>query len=652
MSGTLPVAVSAADASGVASVVITYGSASVTDTTAPYTASIDTTTLANGPLTISARATDMAGNNATATVTVTVSNTVTPPPPPPPSGTVSNAPIGTNMAGTADWETSTPFIDLMATAREFTTASYGNASSIITARDANGWPTAISAPILSILLTTLPYDHSGTYVLRWEGNATGLSLGGGASNLRCDDGTTNLGACASKRALFSLGATSQLTVNIGSLVAADPVKNIRILPPGGVCGTSPTALSFAESCSNTRGGYGSCSSGKTCYDFDDVAYNRYADATTLANSKAVFHPKFLETMTGVRTVRFMDWMHTNETDVTDWNTRPLLKMQTYASVKGVPVEMMVALANQLGADAWLTIPHKATDAYVSNTAAYVAANLLAPRKAYVEYSNETWNGGFVQASYVQTQGRAAGYSTASYDAGWYYTVMRSSQIAKLFKTAFGADSSRVVGVFGSQAANAWWTGEALRWLTARTGTTASVQGIDAVAIAPYFGGYMDDSSCGSVAKSIGVDGVIAEIQTGGRMNSCGAPAGGAVAEAVGWMNETAAQASKYGIAMVAYEGGPHLVGINGMENDATLTSVFQSVNRDPRMKAILLDYFGKWKAAGGQVFSYFTGVSGWSKWGSWGSSEHMLQSRAQAPKLDAIKTFNETTACWWNGCTR
>ena len=67
----------------------------------------------------------------------------------------------------------------------------------------------------------------------------------------------------------------------------------------------------------------------------------------------------------------------------------------------VPVEIMVMIANKLNVDPWFTIPHCANDLHGSTSVAdpftrqfaqYVHDNLNSNLKAYVEYSNETWNG--------------------------------------------------------------------------------------------------------------------------------------------------------------------------------------------------------------------------------------------------------------------
>ncbi|HUA58245.1 MAG TPA: Ig-like domain-containing protein [Verrucomicrobiae bacterium] len=80
--GTITVAASATDNVGVASVQFALDGTSLgaPDTSAPYTATLVSTSFANGSHTLTATATDTSGNMATASVTVTISNVATPPP--------------------------------------------------------------------------------------------------------------------------------------------------------------------------------------------------------------------------------------------------------------------------------------------------------------------------------------------------------------------------------------------------------------------------------------------------------------------------------------------------------------------------------------------------------------------------------------------
>jgi hypothetical protein len=75
LSGSATIQVSATDNVGVTSIVVTANGATIgSSTTAPYTFSWNTTTIANGSYTLVATAKDAAGNSASASVVVTVSN--------------------------------------------------------------------------------------------------------------------------------------------------------------------------------------------------------------------------------------------------------------------------------------------------------------------------------------------------------------------------------------------------------------------------------------------------------------------------------------------------------------------------------------------------------------------------------------------------
>jgi hypothetical protein len=89
LQGTASVSVSAHDASGISRVKFFLGETELSvDESEPFTASINTTSFANGTYTLRAVAYDTAGNSATATRQVTISNTA--PPAPEPTKAVMN----------------------------------------------------------------------------------------------------------------------------------------------------------------------------------------------------------------------------------------------------------------------------------------------------------------------------------------------------------------------------------------------------------------------------------------------------------------------------------------------------------------------------------------------------------------------------------
>src|SRR5262249_28998676 len=102
-----------------------------------------------------------------------------------------------------------------------------------------------------------------------------------------------------------------------------------------------------------------------------------------------------------------------------------------------------------------------------------------------------------------------------------------------------------------------------------------------------------------------------------------------------------ALADSRGLALVAYEGGQHMVGLYGAINDPALNALFDAFNRDPRIGPLYLDYLAGWKAAGGELFVHFNDIGRFGKWGRWGALEYVAQPRQAAPKFDALQIFIE-----------
>src|SRR5260221_11301930 len=97
---TITVSATASDNVGVAGVQFQLDGANLgaEDTTAPYSVSWNSTTVANGSHTLSAIAPDAAGNKTTATITVTVNNPA--PDTTPPTGSITSPATGATVCGT------------------------------------------------------------------------------------------------------------------------------------------------------------------------------------------------------------------------------------------------------------------------------------------------------------------------------------------------------------------------------------------------------------------------------------------------------------------------------------------------------------------------------------------------------------------------
>ena len=203
----------------------------------------------------------------------------------------------------------------------------------------------------------------------------------------------------------------------------------------------------------------------------------------------IFNPDFLAVVQDARELRFMDWMKTNGSEQTSFSARPEVSDATWTGPGGVPLEVMVQLANQTGTDPWFCMPAKATDAYVESFAAYVRDHLDPALKAHVEFSNETWNWSFSQTGWLDGQAKAAwGPKAAVYD----YVAMRATQVAMIWDETFGSQAdARVENVLAVQNAN---PGVASRELAGKlwaqhdpAGFVAPGSVFDALAVTTYFG---------------------------------------------------------------------------------------------------------------------------------------------------------------------
>lgn len=340
--------------------------------------------------------------------------------------------------------------------------------------------------------------------------------------------------------------------------------------------------------------------------------------------KEPWNPKFLALWKGVACFRFMDFMHTNGSKIATWEDRPTPATATY-SWKGVPAEVMVDLCNREQADGWFCMPHLADDNYVREFAKLVKAKLDPQRKVYVEYSNEVWNGMFEQARYSTRKGQELGLGARErpWEGSAMYYAQRSVEIFKIWEEVLGKE--RLVRVLSWQAASGpYWTDG---MLLAR-GETA--RHVDALAIAPYVTMCVPPTSqdpktlSAEQVTGMSVEGVLDWAEQK------------ALPESIGWIQAQKKVADKYGLKLVAYEGGQHLVGVGGGENNEEMTKLFQAANAHARMGRIYEQYLGAWSKEGGDLFCNFSSTGSWSKWGSWGLLQFQDEAPAASPKFMAV----------------
>ncbi|MGV8952902.1 MAG: hypothetical protein ACOH2M_17525 [Cypionkella sp.] len=317
---------------------------------------------------------------------------------------ITNTHLALGLAGINDWSVQQPFLDVMKTARpwighkpnQFGGWEEGDLASA-GALDAQGWPTKIPPEITGIstlILTDLPADAlgvAGRYLLRYRGRGT-IEVKGRAEVVSAAEGAIAFDYTPGDGAVF---------INLTAIDPTDPIRQITVVR---------------------------------------------ASRAKMLDAGQIFNPDWLGRIRGARGVRFMDWMATNNSTLSEADDRPLPEDYSYAR-KGVPAEVMVALANELHADPWFNMPHLATDDFVRKYAQIAHDQLDPTLVAQVEFSNEVWNWQFTQATWAEEQGK----KRWGQDHIWVqYYGLRAAQVADIWADVFKDTPQRLTRIISVQ----------------------------------------------------------------------------------------------------------------------------------------------------------------------------------------------------------
>lgn len=382
----------------------------------------------------------------------------------------------------------------------------------------------------------------------------------------------------------------------------------------------------------------------------------HEDNLPLYETGEIFNPVWIDKIEDFRSIRFMDWMATNGSPQKTWADRPRPDTARWVG-SGVPVEVMIALANKIKADPWFNIPHMANDKYIRNFAKMVEEQLDPDLKAYFELSNEVWNPMFAQSDYAYEQGKARwGKGSSDVKQQWY--GMRSAQMADILTDVYGSEAdTRLVRVIATRTRFQGVEQPILKapaWVA--EGNDPPYTRFDAYAIAGYF-----SAELGKVDNIPTVKQWIRNEPDGGFRKALEQLRDGrhfaTTALVQDRINTTfvyhGGVAKEYDLDMVVYEGGTHIVGkrgtnsqgepVNGID-DEELTEFFIALNRHPGMKDLYTILLEGWKEQGGTLFQHFVDVAEPSKYGSWGALAHLYD---ETPRWEALTDFNANVPAWW-----
>jgi len=320
----------------------------------------------------------------------------------------------------------------------------------------------------------------------------------------------------------------------------------------------------------------------------------------LQNNKYAWCPDFLASVKGFSPLRFMDWMRTNNSPLT--NTRPKPSGHMFDTVNGCPLELAADLCNTVGSDMWINIPHLASDDLIREMIS-VAINHLDPKLTlYVEYSNEVWNNAFSQSKYADEQAKihyGSSYKAYySYD-NWY--GFRSGQVAKIASSI----SPRAKTILANQLGNTTSKWERILAGYHEAGATNSMLG--AIAEAPYLGCASSLSTQIQWALTSNYDAMHAELTANMNNKKPWAPVIKAYADSLG----VPLFLYEYNISVDAWR-------VSDLAQKAALVSFQQKYCHSKRAADLIKQHATNLAAAGVSVACFFDHAGKGSQWGEWG----------------------------------
>ena len=303
-----------------------------------------------------------------------------------------------------------------------------------------------------------------------------------------------------------------------------------------------------------------------------------------------------------RVIRFMDWQKTNNSPVVEYADLPVahktweFKGGRWDSFRGVPLSVIIDVANDMHAQPWVCIPHQASDNCIRRMVSLVVSR--AKYRPIFEYSNEIWNGQFTQFRHCWLQGMLKRLALRPLSAALAWQAHR---------TAFLADAVAGKGdiVVSGQAANPWIIEQVME--------NPIVKGkVDAIAIAPYFGQFAHKSAWGNWDALY--NNLQNELESTVRDN----------------VRKHKTLANRYGVPLWGYEGGQHLLGQN-----EPMKRQFMRLNQHDRMGELMKKWLAVWTQEGGDLMCPYSLAS---HFGShcWGHIEIENGQYKSRPKYEAL----------------
>ncbi len=515
------------------------------------------------------------------------------------------SPLGINTNEVMDMDSSVPFVDLFKQSMRFDEArpwlTKGNIE-----YDEKGWPSNLNGGqagtrfVNNFPAASIP---NTVYSVTYKGQGK-IIYGGDTRLIRRLPGKdlVQIRGNQKKRITATLIITESNPKNY--------IRDIKVLMPGGICKGNP---------------YRHVKAAKNCRNKSFLSFLNHSE-------EIVFNPDYLNFMKDFRVIRFMNMSGITRNNLSAWKNRRKVSDSTWGGKegqRGLPLEIMVKLANILSADPWFNFPHRADNAFIHEYARYVKKHLKPTLKSYIEYTNEAWNGVFTQTHYMMDMGKQQRLDGNKAYAGYKYYSKRSVEIFKIWEQEFG-NTNRFVRVMGGMATNIAMTHMLLGYRDAFRDT-------DALAIAPYFHAPQQQQK-----QISSVDAVFKLLNSPTNPYS--------IPRTLEIVKRQSRILARYGVDMIAYEGGQHLVAYKTHSNTEGSNPHLINANKDDRMAKLYYNFLKGWKKAGGKLFVAFSAPRHYNWIGSWGIKEYITQNADAAPKYRGLMYFQRNQRCWWYGC--
>ena len=504
--------------------------------------------------------------------------------------------LGINTNEVREDTSSIPFVDLFKASIPFP-ETFPWLSKKEVEYDKNGWPKNLHGGVAGTkFLNRLPAGTvpDGFYTVLYEGEGK-IHYGNDATLVVHRPGKDIIEIKAGKDNILNASLVIKETN------PKNYIRNIHILMAGGICKNTP---------------YRHVQNKQDCPKNDYLSFEK--------NYKTIlFNPYYIDFMRHFKVVRFMNMSGMTRNPIEDWKDRNTLEKASWGGKpqsRGAPLEIMVELANQLKANPWFSLPYKASDDYIKQFAKYVNKHLDPNLKVYVEYSNETWNPIFVHHEYAIKMGLKQNLDKDKNIAGQKYYSKRSVEVFNIWEKEFNG-TERLIRTMGGWSSNPRLSSLLLSYNDAYKHT-------DALAIAPYF-----TAKLKKIREAETTDDIFDLLTSKYSKNG--------LAASIQQMRVQQKVAEAFGVDLVAYEGGQHLVDWDTRRVDDDPNPLLYAANRDPRMGELYLEYLRAWNNAGGKVFVLFSAPRIYSWYGSWGLKEYISQARSDAPKFDAALKYLE-----------